>query len=262
MAGIGITATAGGALSPGARSQAAAGADPVGVVHEAPSPLGAKGIWLLRFDDEFNAAGLDTSKWSTGWLGAGLTPPVNTYEQECYDPKQVTEGAGTLRFTVISSPCKVGGKTYPYRSGMINTDGKAEFTYGFFQARIYLPGRGASIVDWPAWWTDGQHWPQDGEMDVMEGLQGQACWAFHSDAGAPGSCSSGNFTGWHTYGANWEPGSVTYYYDGAQVGHISAGITSSPMFLILNYAVNRPGQGPVAAPSTMRIDYVRVWSKR
>ena len=186
---------------------------------------------------------------------------MNSYELECYDPKEVRETAGTLRLTVISSACKVGGKTYPYRSGMINTDGKAEFTYGFFEARIYLPGAGTSIVDWPAWWTDGQQWPQDGEMDLMEGLEGQACWAFHSDAGAPGSCSSGNFTGWHTYGSEWEPGSVTYYYDGVQVGRVTTGVTSAPMFLLLNDAVNQPGQGSVAAPSTMRVDYVRVWSK-
>jgi beta-glucanase (GH16 family) len=225
------------------------------------SPTGVGGSWTLRFDDEFNAGALDGSKWSTGWLASGVTPPVNSYEQECYDPRQVSESGGALHLTVISSPCTVGGRTYPYRSGMINSDGKAEFTYGFFEARIYLPGAATGIVNWPAWWTDGQNWPADGEMDVMEGLEGQACWHFHSNAGGPGSCSNSNFSGWHTYGADWEPGSVTYYYDGVEVGRITTGITSSPMFLILNDAVNVPGQGQAAAPSIMEVDYVRVWSK-
>ena len=224
------------------------------------APLGAAGSWTQRFDDEFNGSSLNTSAWSTGWLGSGVTPPVNSYEQQCYDPNQVSVSGGTLHLTVSASACTVGGHTYPYRSGMVNSDGKAQFTYGFFEARIYLPGSAGSIANWPAWWTDGQSWPTDGEMDVMEGLEGQACWHFHSPAGGPGSCSTNDFTGWHTYGADWEPGSVTYYYDGRAVGRITTGITSAPMYLILNDAVNQPGSG-YAAPSTMQVDYVRVWAK-
>jgi beta-glucanase (GH16 family) len=127
-------------------------------------------------------------------------------------------------------------------------------------ARIYLPGSGSTIDNWPAWWTDGQNWPQDGEMDVLEGLGGQACYHFHSPAGAPGGCAAGNFTGWHTYGAKWESGSVIYYYDGKAVGTITTGITAAPMYLILNDAVSRTAGGP-SRPSTMRIAYVRVWTK-
>src|ERR1700682_4716091 len=67
-------------------------------------------------------------------------------------------------------------------------------------------GAGA-ISNCPAVWTDGQSWPTDGELDVMEGLSGQACWHFHDPQGGPGGCSSATYTGgWHTYGADWEPG--------------------------------------------------------
>ena len=69
---------------------------------------------------------------------------------------------------------------------------------------------------------------------------------------------SGDFTGWHTYAADWQPGVVTYYYDGTEVGQITTGITSSPMYLILNDAVGGAG-GQVVTPSTMQVDYVRVW---
>lgn len=72
-----------------------------------------------------------------------------------------------------------------------------------------------------------------------------------------GGCAAGTFTGWHTYGVDWEPGSVTYYYDGHQVGQITSGVISAPMYLILNDAV--PGGGYIHAPSTMKVDYVRVW---
>ena len=223
-----------------------------------PQPFGAPGSWQMVLDDEFSGSALDTTKWSTGWLGSGVTPPVNSSEKDCYDPAEVAVTGGSLHLTAVGSPCTVRGATYPYRSGMVNSDGKAQFSYGYFEARIFLPGSGGSIYNWPAFWTDGQSWPADGEMDVMEGLSGQACWHFHSPAGGPGGCSGANFTGWHTYGADWEPGSVTYYYDGVPVGRITTGITSAPMYMILNYAVEQPTGGPTS-PGTMQVDYVRVW---
>jgi beta-glucanase (GH16 family) len=109
-------------------------------------------------------------------------------------------------------------------------------------------------------WADGQSpWPTNGEDDVLEGLGGEACFHFHSPSGGPGSCVAGNLSGWHTFASDWQPGSVTYYYDGAQVGRITTGITSSPMYLILSNTVSSAMGGPTVAPSDMQVDYVRVW---
>lgn len=237
-----------------------------------PQPAGPGGSWNLTFDDEFNGASLTTATWATGWFGSGITGPVNGNEQECYDPKRVTESGGSLNINVVHSSCTISsGKTYPYRSGLISSNPSSgapnqpsrgfQQTYGFFQARIYLPGAAGMIYNWPAFWTDGQSWPADGEMDVMEGLGGQACFHFHSPAGGPGGCAGGSFTGWRTYGARWQPGSVTYYYDGKAVGTITNGVTSAPMYLILDYAVSSSIGGPTKAPSTMKVDYVRVWTR-
>lgn len=224
-------------------------------------PVGDPGSWNLVFDDEFANSSLDPSKWSTGWLGSGITAPVNSEELECYDPAQVSEANGELDLNLVAESESCGGETRPYASGMVTTDGKFSFTYGFVEARVWLPGTGSAISDWPAVWADGTGtWPQTGELDVLEGLAGQACWHFHDPSGAPGGCSTGAFTGgWHTFGADWEPGSVTYYYDGINVGAITSGITSSPMYLILNLAVDNTNGGPIQAPATMRIAYVRVW---
>jgi beta-glucanase (GH16 family) len=170
---------------------------------------------------------------------------------------------------MISKPVTIDGKTYPYRSGMVQTHGKANFTYGYFEARIYLPissGTTNKIANWPAWWTNGERWPETGENDIMEGLgDGVACYHFHSAVApydAPGGCPKGNFTGWHTYGALWEPGKVTYYYDGIKVGTITLGITSSPMYLILSYGASLRHGGPIRVPATMRVAYVMVFAKR
>lgn len=239
------------AASPGLPAPAAA----------APRPAGnPPGRWRLRLNDEFSGGSLDRAVWSTGWLAPGITQPVNSEELQCYAPSQVRVQQGALRLSLARRAVSCGGQVRPYVSGMINSDGKFQFTYGFLEARLWLPGQGRVITNWPAFWADGQNWPADGEIDVVEGLGGEACWHFNSPHGAPGNCHPGTYTGgWHTFGADWEPGSITYYYDGHVVGRVTSGITSAPMYLILNLATARTYAGPVLVPAAMRVDYVRVW---
>ncbi len=227
---------------------------------------GPGGNGRLLFDDEFNGPGLDLSKWRPNWLGASdraITKPVNGAESSCYDPAQVGVGGGFLHLTAVRRRCRASdGATYRYASGLVETFGKFSFTYGHIEAGICVPGSGA-IDDWPAFWADGTGtWPATGELDVMEGLAGRAAGHFHSRAGGPGvaAVSRVGGAGCHVYAADWEPGSVTYEYDGTTIGTIRRGITSSPMFLILNLGVGGYG-GRIRTPATMLVDYVRVWRR-
>ena len=223
-------------------------------------PRGVAGQWRLEFSDEFSGGQLNRRRWQPGWFGSGLTPPVNTYELQCYASSQVRVGAGALALTAVSDPCRVHGHTYAYRSGMVTSRVSFHFTYGVMEARIYLPGAAHRIVNWPAFWADGTGpWPAGGENDVMEGLAGTAQYHFISPAGRTGRAPRGSYTGWHTYAADWQPGVVTYYYDGRRVGAITTGITSSPMFVILDYAVSPAMGGPTRTGQAMKVDYVRVW---
>ena len=222
-------------------------------------PVGAApGTWNLNFDSEFNGTSLNGSQWSTGWFGSGITKGINSAETECMDPAQVSVSNGELDLTSIQKSETCGGVTQPYTSGMVTTHGLYNFTYGYAEARIWMPGSGSSISEWPAFWTDGQSWPTDGENDIVEGLGGQAQAHFHDASGTDGPLTGkGAFTGgWHTFGADWEPGSVTYYYDGVKIGTFTNGITGAPMYIIIDLAV----AGGAGVPSaTMRVDYVRVW---
>ncbi|MEU4498691.1 glycoside hydrolase family 16 protein [Streptomyces sp. NPDC023998] len=228
------------------------------------APIGIPGTWRQVFGDEFNGTSLDGSKWNPNWLGCPTctTKPVNSAELAAYAPSQVSVSGGSLHLKAEKQATTASdGKTYAYRSGLVESNGKAQFTYGAFEARIYTPAASPGVIaNWPAFWTDGQNWPEDGEMDVMEGLGGgKACYHFHSPSGGPGGCAPGDFTGWHTYGAEWKSGVVTYYYDGKQVGQITTGITSSPMYVILNNGVSTEHGGPTVTPADMMTDYVRVW---
>ncbi|MET9407965.1 glycoside hydrolase family 16 protein [Streptomyces sp. NPDC002935] len=228
----------------------------------AAAPVGIAGTWRQVFSDEFNGTGLDGSKWNSNWFGCSgcVTKPPNSAEASAYSPSQVSVSDGSLHLNLIQQPTTVGGKTYPNVSGLVTSNGKAQFTYGAFESRIYTPSSGTQMANWPSFWLDGQNWPTDGELDVLEGLGGSACYHFHSTAGGPGGCASGTYSGgWHTFGAEWKQGSVTYYYDGKQVGQITSGITSAPMYLILNNAINPDHSGTNVVPADMKVDYVRVW---
>lgn len=228
-----------------------------------PQPVGDPGSWKLKFDDEFTGSSVNQANWNRNWFGAASTsstaPVDRNAELECYDPKQATVTGGALRITAVKRSCD----GYEYASDLLNTNGHFQFTFGFLEARIYLPrSRNGGVANWPAFWADGQNWPATGENDVMEGFGGPVRWHFHWGTVAHpeevGGGPPGGYSGWHTFGADWEPGSITYYYDGVDVGRVSSNVTSAPMYLILDYALTNIW-AKVQIPSTMSVDYVRVW---
>lgn len=226
-----------------------------------PQPLGNPGTWRLVFDDEFNGTSLDLSKWQPNWLAASdgaISPPVNRHEPQCYDPAQVTVSGGYLNLDAVQRQCTdYRGGTRRYASGLIESNGGFNFTFGHAEARMWLPGDSAGTpVNWPAFWSDGQSWPRDGEDDIMEVLSRKTCFAYHYSGGVHGSVCTARKSGWHTFASDWEPGVVNYFYDGVKVGTFTSGITSSPHYLILNHAL---GNSLIRVPSRVQVDYVRVW---
>lgn len=237
------------------------------VVPQSPAP----GPWNLKFDDEFSTAVLNKTLWTPGWFGTGITGPVNG---TCLSSSNVLLGAGTPNFgstlnlwlKPVASRC---GKTRSRYTGALvssnpkdGVSGHSGFqqTYGYFEAQIYLPpAPDGTVANWPAWWMDGQVWPQDGEIDIVEGLGGKACFHFHfSTNNPPGGCVGRLARGQHTFGVDWEASSITWYYDGLQVGQVTSNVTSSPMYLILNNCQGQYG-GTTVVPSDMQVSYVRVW---
>ncbi|MQS15217.1 glycoside hydrolase family 16 protein [Streptomyces kaniharaensis] len=228
-------------------------------------PLGIPGDWHLVFEDEFDGTSLDTAKWSTGnpFAPGAIAPPVNDKELDCYDAAQVAVRDGMLHVTAEARQQTCGDRTLPYVSGMVNSRDKFSFTFGALEARVNVPAAAPGVVaNWPAFWAVGADWPHGGENDVMEGLHGLVCAHFNSAAASTGSCSDTGLTGWHVFGAEWQDGRVDYYRDGILVATLTQGITSAPMWLMLDNAVQPAIGGPTSLPATLSFDYVRVWQRR
>jgi len=133
-------------------------------------PSGPSGSWTNTFDEEFNGAAVDTTKWMPNWYGeGGVMNDVGTYAAN------VSEGGGHLTLTLAG----------PNPGALIGSDvpGGHKVAVGeYVEASVLFPGNGTSIDNWPAWWTSGPNWPAAGEHDIAEGL-GSLTVNYHSPSG-------------------------------------------------------------------------------
>ncbi|MEV7026016.1 glycoside hydrolase family 16 protein [Kitasatospora sp. NPDC093558] len=228
-------------------------------------PVGISGDWHLIFRDEFDGTALDSGKWSVGNPYVDperINAPVGDKELDCYDADQVAVRDGLLHITAVQRQQSCGGKSLPFVSGMVNTRDKFSFAFGALEARVYVPAAAdGSVANWPAFWAVGADWPSGGENDVMEGLHGKICSYFNSATASTGNCAGGDLTGWHVFGAEWRDGHVDYYRDGVYAFTLSEGVTSAPMWLMIDNAVQPTIGGLTSVPATLLVDYVRVWQR-
>jgi len=185
-----------------------------------------------------------------------------------------------------------------YTSARIRTTSKDEAlfttTYGYVEARISLPEvKGA----WPAFWMLPEStdiyggWPVSGEIDILEttGTQEKAAcgtlhWGtpVHVYRGSDYVTLDSEVKYFHTYAIDWEPGKISWIYDG-KVVHTATDWTSAfngasdslsfdapfdmPFYMLLNLAVDSGNFGGSANKANfkddinMYVDYVRVFQK-
>lgn len=234
-------------------------------------PSGIPGHWKLILDSEFSHGAYDRRLWRAGWFGTGTTAPINSGENACYNSGNVIPGRHALYLNLTGKPSTCRDIKESYTGAVISTnpadgrrDGGFTYRYGVLQAKVFLPRFSGEPADWPAVVTFGQEWPRDGEDDILEVFNGLGCYHFHSTGyaahGYPGNCDPRLGSGWHTVASDWEPGRVTYYYDGVKVGEITRGVTSAPMYIVLVNTVARGGS-IVAQPNSMAVAYVKVWQR-
>ncbi len=277
---------------------------------------GYKLVWQDEFNGNYGSAnvdaatGLNLDNWSYQ-LGDGTVAANNTgwgnAERQSYSNRaeNIEVKDGLLRITAkyekdgyTAQPGKEN-KSY-YSSARIVTKGDdAEnplftTTYGYVEARMALP---ETVGAWPAFWMLPQStelygaWPVSGEIDIMEtcGFRGdEACATLHWGSPDHVYLGSGyeqltsNMRYFHTYAVDWEPGKITFIYDGTPIYTQTnweskiPGTSSSlafdapfdqPYYILLNLAVDSGLFGGSENTATfqddinMYVDYVRVYHK-
>lgn len=247
--------------------------------------------WQLVWSDEFEGNIINNSKWTYDLGDGGSNPGWGNNEKELYtnDAKNVYQKDGLLNITAIKD---TGNASYPYSSTRIKTQGKFSKKYGKIEAKIKLPeGKGL----WPAFWMMPEDsvygaWASSGEIDIMEAkgsinnkvygtIHYGKKWPDNKYSGSTYTMKTGETTAdWHTYAIEWEPGEIRWYVDGERYqtqnnwycqGVNTADKYSFPapfdqnFYIIMNMAVGGNYDGEpeenTLFPSTMQVDYVRVY---
>jgi len=235
-----------------------------------PTAPNIPGNWGLTFNDNFTS--INSNVWANNyWWG------TNSGTQTTFNPSALSINSNGLNITATQTPLKSNaGITNPYTSGLLSSGGVKggqapgfSFTYGYVETTSKVaPGQGM----WSALWMLPQDYNNTDELDVMEILGRQpnyytAAYHFGSSYFEPpdGTVPVDLTTGFHTYGVDWEPDHITWYFDGTPLGTFtnSSVIINRPMYLILNLDVGGPWAGPLtnASPqsSTWQVQDVRVW---
>lgn len=238
--------------------------------------------WNKTFEEPFST---DLSKWNV-WTGGAFNNELQIYQGANL---QVTGGSLLITarketVTGPTTPYDATPKTFSYTSGRIecktNVSASVKNPKVRISARIKLPdGYGM----WPAFWSYGDPWPTQGEIDILE-ARGQEPFKYQTNYfygrranqnlvnGAEGFVTSDvSLTGcWHVYELIWQKSSLTFLLDGTVVKTNTGGFVGN-LFgkterITLNLAVGGlffsnfdPNQ---IVTGTMQVDWVKVFTSK
>lgn len=251
--------------------------------------------WVKVWADEFEGDQLDLTKWAKEENNYG----GGNMERQAYrtEPKYCFVKDGCLNLSVYRDPhTTTDGKTQPYSSARIRTQGRAEWQYGRFEVRAKMPD-GEGI--WPAVWMLPTHskygtWAAGGEIDLIESRGSavhETTGALHFGGKWPGNkfvAHSYTFPeknaaeAFHLYTLEWDAEEIRWFVDGnlcqkrGKEEWFSTAAPNDPnapfdqpFHLIVNVAVDgrffektdqRADRIPEGQfPQTLQIDYIRVW---
>lgn len=245
-----------------------------------------EGDWVKTFDDEFDGAAIDQTKWA-------ITGP-NYWDKASHWSKNnilVDRGVARMRYEK-----KTGfhnddpkEKSTPYASALLETYGKWTQRYGYFEARMKLP---TAPGLWPAFWmmpdrgaalgTQGKRQDTGNggmEFDIMEHL---TRWggmryniAMHWDGYSKGKHKQNGSAltyvqpdkdGFITAGLLWLPGVAVFYGNGREVGRWEdpriCTVPCDMMFTLPQGGWDNSRLEDGKLPDDFTIDYVRAWQRK
>lgn len=245
-------------------------------------PKGYKLVWNDEFESSYSALP-DTSIWDYDTGGDGW----GNAELQYYVPAiHTTDTVALLNKGILNIIARMTHETlegHNYLSARMKT--KQSWKYGYFEARMMMPeGRGT----WAAFWMlpkDFEHWPLDGEIDIMEHLGSHPDsihisthtqrynHAFGTQKTSITAVKNVQHE-FHIYGLEWTENEIKGYIDGTLCfRHTNDGKMDKatwpfdvPFRMLLNQAVGgwfggKKGVDNSCFPATFQIDYIRVYQK-
>ena len=218
----------------------------------------------LVFEDNFDGDKIDETKWGI----AGDGPHRGAIMRKAN--AQLNDGHLELLFMP-------DGDTFS--TGALNSQGKHEFKYGYFECRAMLNRHEGH---WFAFWLMGSGVNAvtgDGrngtEIDIVEAPwrhMDKVSHALHWDGYGEDHASDGFapkipgiWEGWHTFAVDWQPEGYIFLIDGKETWRTDAGgVCQVPLWIILSdelggWSGDARKVDKALFPDKIKVDYVRVW---
>lgn len=238
--------------------------------------------WTKIFEDNFDT---DLSRWNV-WTGGAYNNELQYYQQN-----NLLVSAGNLIITAkketvsgATTPYDATIKTFNYTSGRVecktNISASTSNPKVRMVARIKLP---AGYGMWPAYWSYGDPWPTQGEIDYLE-ARGQEPTKYQTNY-FYGKTANRNLVRnavgyintdvdltacYHVYEMVWTQNNLSSYFDGVLVETKSGGyipnLFGKTERITLNLAVGGNFftnlDTSQIQPGAMYIDYVKVFTSK
>ena len=239
--------------------------------------------WTKTFEDLFST-NLDGNSWNI-WHGGAFNNELQLYQTSNLSIANGNLVIGARKETVVgpTTPFDQTPKTFEYTSGRIES--KANFSASTsspnvrMMARIKLP---SGYGMWPAFWSYGDPWPTQGEIDILE-ARGQEDFKYQTNyfygrtanrnlvRGAEGFVTTDVSlqTCYHVYEMIWNQSSLRFYFDGVLVktntGSYVPSLFGKTEKITLNLAVGglffSNFNPALIQTGTMQVDWVKVFTK-
>jgi len=236
--------------------------------------------WTRTFNEDFSS---NLSQWNI-WYGGAFNNELQLYQSSNLSIVNGELVITAKKETVSgpTTPFDATPKTFNYTSARIESksliSASASSPSVRLMARIKLP---AGYGMWPAFWSYGDPWPTQGEIDVLE-ARGQEDFKYQTNyfygktanrnlvRGAEGYITTDVSlqSCYHVYELVWTQSALNFYFDGVLVKTNSGGYVPS-LFgksekITLNLAVGGlffSNLDPsLIQPSTMFVDWVKVFT--
>jgi beta-glucanase (GH16 family) len=256
----------------------------------------AAGRWKSAFTDEFSGGALDGSKWDYRQLGSYNENGSRACSKS--DERAVSVSGGTLQLQVQQDPERAYESCYTaedgtldyYLNGHVATENIFSFTHGVAAARIKFPrGRGQHGAFWmqpdPVEPVPGNPGKSGAEIDVVEYFGddypkgGLASFLYYLNKDSESEKVGGVWPqatrqlppgddwwrSYHVFSVEWTQNAYVFRVDGRETFRTREGVSGVPQFLILSLLSSDwelPHLDESTLPTTMDVDWVRVWQRK